>query len=61
MEITNTTDDFGTLGLAGPRSRDILSRLTDTDLSDETFPFLHTRAINVAGVECRAMRISYTG
>lgn len=61
VEISNVTDDLGTLGLAGPRSRDILSRVTDVDLSEEGYPFLHTCTINVAGVPCRAMRISYTG
>ena len=61
VTITNTTDDTAVLGLAGPRSRDILSKLTDTDLSHKQFPFLHAKEINVAGVDLRAIRISYTG
>ena len=61
VTITNTTDDTAVLGLAGPRSRDILSKLTDADLSHKEFPFLHAKEINVAGVDLRAIRISYTG
>jgi len=61
ITITNTTEDWAGLGLAGPRSRDILSKLTDTDLSNESFPFLHHRHMTVAGIPVRCLRISYTG
>lgn len=61
MEVLNVTDDWGCLSLAGPWSRDILSPLVSDDLSDEAFPFLHSRCMSVAGVPTRAIRISYTG
>ncbi len=61
VEITNTTEDWAALGLAGPKSRDVLSKLTNIDLATEKYPFLHAREFNVAGLPVRALRISYTG
>ena len=63
MEVSNVTDDWGCLGLAGPLSRRVLSSLVDDDLScsDAAFPHLHCRRMSVAGVAVRAVRTSYTG
>ena len=47
--------------LAGPRSRDLLARLTNVDLSNQGFPFMASRRIAVAGVDCVAIRVSFTG
>lgn len=47
--------------MAGPRSRDVLSGLTDTDLSKESFKWLTARVIDVAGVSVRALRVNYLG
>ena len=61
VEIGNITQARGVLGLAGPASRDILSRLTDTDLGNEAFPWLTAKTIRVAGKDVMVMRVSYTG
>lgn len=61
MDISNVTDDMGVLGIAGPNSRKVLQKLTDEDLSDAGFKFLHCKSIQVAGKPVRAIRISYTG
>jgi len=47
--------------LAGPKSRDILQTLTDTDLSNETFPFMRSQQIQIAGIDVLALRVSFTG
>jgi dimethylglycine dehydrogenase len=47
--------------VAGPKSRDLLGRLTNADLSNEAFPFMASRRIAVAGVDCVAIRVSFTG
>lgn len=56
---------FGTdlvgLSIAGPRSRELLARLTDQDVSNEAFPFMAFRAMDVAGAPCMVNRITYTG
>ncbi|XP_074651431.1 dimethylglycine dehydrogenase, mitochondrial-like [Tubulanus polymorphus] len=61
VDISNVTDDIGVLGIAGPRSREILQRLTDEDLSNEAFKFLQMKHFEVAGIPLFAVRISYTG
>ncbi|KAG1709816.1 Dimethylglycine dehydrogenase, mitochondrial [Nymphon striatum] len=61
LTIDNVTDDIATLGIAGPKSRDVLAKLTEHDVSHKAFPFLHCRDIDIAGVKTKAMRISYTG
>jgi dimethylglycine dehydrogenase len=47
--------------VAGPRARDLLQSLTNTDLSNAAFPFLRSARITVGGVEVIAIRVSFTG
>ncbi len=61
VEVTDITDDWGTLVLAGPRSREVLSQLTQTDLTTPAFRWLTGREIEVAGIPVRALRVSYVG
>uniref|UniRef100_A0A665TLX3 Dimethylglycine dehydrogenase n=1 Tax=Echeneis naucrates TaxID=173247 RepID=A0A665TLX3_ECHNA len=61
VDVTNVTDDIGVLGIAGPNSRKVLQKLTDEDMSDAGFKFLHCKSIKLAGLPVRAIRISYTG
>ena len=46
---------------AGPQARNTLARLTNADLSNEAFGFFRSRRISVAGVDCVAIRVSFTG
>ena len=61
MSLRNVTDEYGVLVLAGPRSRDLLSKLTDTDLSNSNFPWLRGITIDVSGIKTLALRVSYAG
>uniref|UniRef100_A0A7N5ZWV8 Dimethylglycine dehydrogenase n=1 Tax=Anabas testudineus TaxID=64144 RepID=A0A7N5ZWV8_ANATE len=61
VNISNVTEDVGVLGIAGPNSRKVLQKLTDEDLSEAGFKFLHCKSIKLAGIPVRAIRISYTG
>ena len=47
--------------VAGPKSRDMLQRLTNASLSTEDFPFMRSKVIELGGVECLALRVSFTG
>ncbi|MCG7520898.1 FAD-dependent oxidoreductase [Ruegeria sp. Ofav3-42] len=47
--------------VAGPKSREILQRLTNTSLATEDFPFMRSAKIELAGVEVLALRVSFTG
>ena len=57
----NLTDEIAGFNVAGPKSRELLQRLTNADLSNEAFRFMRSRRINVAGIECLALRVSFTG
>jgi glycine cleavage system aminomethyltransferase T/glycine/D-amino acid oxidase-like deaminating enzyme len=59
--VVDQTSAFTTIGLWGPRARDILGRLTDADISHGGFPFLTCRRIELGNVEVLASRISYVG
>ena len=59
--LTDRTDEVSTIGLWGPRARDILSSLTGDDVSNEGFPFLTCREITVGEISVLASRISYVG
>ena len=55
------TDSHCGFNVAGPRARDLLARLTNADLSNAAFPFMRSARITVAGVDCVALRVSFTG
>jgi 4-methylaminobutanoate oxidase (formaldehyde-forming) len=61
VTLTDVTSAFAVLGVMGPRSREILSRLTHADLSNATFPFGTAREIEVGYATVRATRITYVG
>ncbi|MBS0577742.1 MAG: GcvT family protein [Proteobacteria bacterium] len=49
------------LSIAGPRSRELLQRLTDEDVSASAFRFLDHRAMDIANVPTMINRVTYTG
>ena len=61
LEIRDVTDSTGILAVTGPRARDVLAPLTDADLGNEAFRWLTAAQIEVAGVACLALRVSYVG
>jgi dimethylglycine dehydrogenase len=61
VTVTDVTDAYGVVVLAGPRARDVLACCTDADLSNATFGWLTAKQIKVAGVTLRALRVNYVG
>ncbi len=55
------TNRIAGFNVAGPKSRELLQRLTNADLSNGGFRFMRSRTIEVAGVTCLAIRVSFTG
>jgi dimethylglycine dehydrogenase len=49
------------LSLAGPKSRDVLAKVTRADVSNKAFPFMAIKAIDIAMSPCLVGRVSYTG
>ena len=61
VQIENVTDDLGVLSVAGPLSGHVFAKaLENQDLVDQ-WKFLDAKKCNLGGVECLAVRISYTG
>lgn len=61
VTVTDVTDANGIIAVTGPRARDVLSQLTDADLHAPAFRWLTAQEITVAGVEMKALRVSYVG
>ena len=62
VTVRNVTDDYGVLVLSGPKSRKVLSSLTDAGLTnDEGFTWMSAQEISVADITVRALRVSYVG
>jgi glycine cleavage system aminomethyltransferase T len=60
-QVHDQTSSWCTLGLWGPRARDILASVTSDDVSNEGLPFARCRTIEVGPLSVLASRISYVG
>ena len=61
VAIENLTGHCSTLVIAGPRARDLLSRITEAPLDNESFPWLGTRRIAIGEAEVQALRVNFVG
>ena len=62
VNVLSTTEQWAGAALAGPNSRDLLSKLfPDTDVSNEAFPFMGFKEKDLFGVPARIFRISFSG
>ncbi len=60
-QLADLTSAWTTIGLWGPRARDVLASVTDDDVSAEGFGFATCRPIETSGITALASRISYVG
>jgi sarcosine oxidase, subunit alpha len=63
VHVTPVTTGYASMNVAGPRTRELLLRVTDgIDLRNESFPYMNVRTGTVAGVgDCVLWRIGFTG
>ncbi|HXY43158.1 MAG TPA: FAD-dependent oxidoreductase, partial [Acidimicrobiales bacterium] len=62
VALTDVTAGFALFSLQGPKSRQLLSRLTSAELSNEGFPYLRGREIDVAyAPSVWVQRVTYVG
>ena len=60
--LTSVTDHFATISVCGPNSKKIISNIIpDLDLSDKNFPHMSFKNAKIGKINCRVMRISFTG
>jgi glycine cleavage system aminomethyltransferase T/glycine/D-amino acid oxidase-like deaminating enzyme len=61
VHFEDKTSAICTVGVWGPRARDLIAKVTDDDLSDEALPYGHTGAVHIGSIPARLFRISYVG
>ncbi len=61
VNFERLTTAMGVLVLAGPRSRDVLAKLTDTDLSNDAFPWLTGKKMSIGLAQVDALRVNFIG
>lgn len=59
--VVNQTAMLGAINVAGPHARDLLSRLSDDDLSAGAIRYPGHGEVTIAGVPCRAVRVGFVG
>ena len=59
--IEDVTSRYACFALWGPSSRSILQQLTETDLTNQEFPYMTAREITVGPVPCLALRVTFVG
>ena len=59
--LVDVTSAYAVYGVMGPKSRELLTRLSRADFSDEAFPFGSSREIDLGYATVRATRITYVG
>jgi glycine cleavage system aminomethyltransferase T len=61
VTVTDVTSGTTLLSVQGPASRELISRLTDADLSNDAFPYLSARPVHVGYAPVLAIRVTYVG
>ena len=62
VHCTSVTEQWATVAIAGPRSRDVVASLApDLAVDAEAFPFMAIREATVAGLAARVCRVSFSG
>jgi len=61
FKLQDVTEDYCCLGLFGPRSRDLISKISKDDYSNENFKFGTGKYVEINGVKVWAQRLSYVG
>jgi 4-methylaminobutanoate oxidase (formaldehyde-forming) len=59
--ITDVTSGYNIINVQGPKSRQLLSGLTNADMSNEAFPFRTLQEIDMGYALVKALRLSYVG
>ncbi len=62
VQFTNITNANGVLVIAGPKSRELMQRVSPrTDFSNAAFPWLTSQMVNVGHAPCLAVRVNFVG
>lgn len=60
--LVNLTDAFAAINIAGPKARDVLTRLTGADVSNDSFPYMGFRQLILAeNIPAYVYRVGFVG
>lgn len=60
-QLVDVTSAYSVLSLMGPRAREILQKVTNSDVSNAAFKFGTAKTIGIAGCPVNALRVTYVG
>jgi glycine cleavage system aminomethyltransferase T/glycine/D-amino acid oxidase-like deaminating enzyme len=61
LSLADVTSAYAVIGVCGPQSRELLSRVSPTDFGNESFPFQTAQPIEIGYATALAIRVSFTG
>lgn len=61
VHFEDKTSTICTVGVWGPKARDLMEQVTDDDISDEALPYGSTKPVSIGSIPARMFRISYVG
>ena len=61
IQVREVTEDLACIGLWGPDSRRVLQAVTNSDVSNESLPYMSAAWVDVNGAEILAQRVTYVG
>ena len=61
VKFENITNQVGVLVVAGPKSRELLERVSSDDFSNDAFPWLSGKKIRIGSAETLAIRVNFVG
>lgn len=61
VHINNVTSGLAAVNVAGPRARELLAKLTDSNLTRRSFRYMRARRADVAGIPSIMLRIGFVG
>ena len=61
VEIKDVTEDYAVIGLWGPNARDVLQKITGSDISHKSFSYMTAKNIEAGSIQAFAQRVTYVG
>ncbi len=59
--VVDVTSQYAVFAVMGPKSRELLARVSKSDFSNAAFPFGSSRLVDLGYATCRATRLTYVG
>lgn len=61
IEIQDVTTDWSCIAIWGPKSRTVVEKITNDDVSNDAIQYLQAAWIDILGIQVLAQRVSYVG